>query len=64
MVSKSAKNSMIKCHYSQALSVIEKQTNNHNFFDAKVPIEEKVATFEGNSSISKTENTISNALID
>eukprot|EP00347_Sterkiella_histriomuscorum_P004051 403361932 len=64
IVPKTSKNFMIKCHFSQTISIIEKQTNNNNFYDTKIALEERVATFEGPVHLSKSENIVSNSLID
>ena len=54
---------MIKCHYSQAFSVVERQVNSNNFHDAKIPIDSRAATFEDLAE-SKSEHIVGNILID
>lgn len=53
---------MIKCHWSQSISVIEKVSNLNNFFDQKIPLEERVTTFEGPEHLYKSENVVSNSV--
>ena len=44
--------------------MVEKQTNINNFYDTKIPLDEKVVTYEGATHLSKSENIVSNNLID
>lgn len=55
---------MIRCRWSPAFSIIEKYANNNNFYDYKIPIGERIPTFEGAVHLSKTEAIVSKAVMD
>ncbi|CDW91604.1 UNKNOWN [Stylonychia lemnae] len=61
--SKTSCNQMIRCHFSQAISIVERQTNNYKLNENKIPLEDRTATFEGPSYLSKSENIVSNNIV-
>ena len=56
---KQIKNNVIKCIWSPTFTILERLTNVNNFYDNKIPLEERVVTFEGPIHLSKSENVVS-----